>query len=243
MAALIKPYDVIVILDGHGCYNTKDVGEIRLCNMVGVPSGMEANFLEAVPCGVTNFSEKNWSDKIIQSWGESGKGRLGPGLAFAYLIQGYLKQDAVDHVNKITIPLLKQERGKYQPGKHPEEKLLKDMEDFARAVLDGRAWEINTFTETYPDRSYTVTPTVIHPEGLTLDGVFKSRSSLLAYLSSRGFNNPLIIDNTCGGVYADSATGSRYAARDARAAARGGRKTRRRKSLKRPKVKKLIHFS
>ena len=55
--------------------------------------------------------------------------------------------------------------------------------------------------------------------------------------------NPLIIDNTCGGVYADSATGSRYAARDARAAARGGRKTRRRKSLKRPKVKKLIHFS
>jgi hypothetical protein len=41
---------MIVVLEGHGCYNTQDVGEIRLCNMVGVPQGMEATFLEAVPC-------------------------------------------------------------------------------------------------------------------------------------------------------------------------------------------------
>uniref|UniRef100_A0A6C0HZS8 Uncharacterized protein n=1 Tax=viral metagenome TaxID=1070528 RepID=A0A6C0HZS8_9ZZZZ len=242
MAAEIR-YDVIVVLEGHGCYNTQDVGEIRLCRMVGVPEGMEATFLEAVPCGVTNFSEKDWAEKTIKRW-EQFKDKFGPTRKFAYLLREYLKEDTLEHVKETTTPLLLQERKKY-PNKadHPQKVLIGHLEDFERLVLSDGAWEIRTFKREYPNRSYTVTPTVIYPEGLTLDGVFKSRSSLLAYLSSMGFTNPLIIDNTCGGIYADSATGARFAGREARAAARGGRKTRRRKSLKRPKVKKLIHFS
>jgi hypothetical protein len=231
-------YDVIVMLEGHGCYNTKDVGEIRLCNMVGVPSGMEATFLEAVPCGVSNFSEKDWSETTIKRCDQLK--HLGPTRLFALVLRELLKEESLDYVKKNTKPLLLQE-SKIATIDHPERKFIKGMEDFARVVLDDGAWELRTFKREYPDRSYTVTPTVIHPPGLTLD-VFKSRSSLLEHISSLGFTNPLIIDNTCGGVYADSPTGSRYAAREARAA-RGGRKTRRRKSLKRPKVKKLIHFA
>jgi hypothetical protein len=44
-----------------------------------------------------------------------------------------------------------------------------------------------------------------------------------------GCRNPLIIDNTCGGIDADSSTGARHAARMANSISSGGRKL-----LKRP---------
>ena len=223
-------YDVIVMVEGHGCYNTKSVGEIRLCNMVRVPEGMHATFLEAVPCGVTNFSEKDWAESTMEKCDQLKY--LGPTRRFVDQLQDYLKEEQKEYVKQYTIPILKRER---KAGNTSDEEFLRQMEAFARVD----AWEIRNFTREYPDRSYTVTPTVIYPEGLTL-GSFKSRSSLLEYLS-REFTNPLIIDNTCGGVYADSPTGSRHAARDAKKLTRAGRK--RRKSMKRPKVKKLIYFA
>lgn len=227
-----KEFDVIVMLEGHGCYNTKSAGEIRLCNMVGVPRGMEATFLEAVPCGVTNFSNLDWGDTTSATC-RAILETTGPRQEFAVEIQKYLKNEKQKYIYERTHPILKQEKAK-----GTVDPILKDMADFARV----EGWEMHTYKKQYPDRSYTVTPTVIYPQDLPLYEI-KTRSMLLDALSRLGFTNPLIIDNTCGGVDADSPTGARHAARMAKPYSSGGRKTRRRKLTKRPKVKKLIHFA
>lgn len=222
-------FDAIIIVDGHGCYNTRPSGEVRECTMVGVPSGMTATFLEAVPCGVTNFVDHGWKDRTA-GYCHSILPENGPSKYFALKLQKYLKEEKNEYVSSRTDPLLKQEakKGTVDP-------ILIAMQKFSRV----EAWEMKSYHSQYANRSYTVTTTVIYSvHSLDLRGI-TSRSSLLDVLMKQGINNPLIIDSTCGGVDADSPTGERHVARLAKQG-EGGKRTRgkrsKRKSMKRPKV-------
>lgn len=114
-------------------------------------------------------------------------------------------------------------------------------------------WEIRTLHEAYANREYEPDPTwpmhmiIIHTEdekNLPLNKNLSSdvktplsRKTLLDYLYEQCARHPLIIDNSCGDVYANSQTGERHAVKETKKAEQGGKRIR---LTKRQKSKKNI---
>lgn len=52
-------YDVIVLVHLHGAY---DLSKNEVCEVVPIPKDKYVTFLEAVPCGVRNITNRAWYD-------------------------------------------------------------------------------------------------------------------------------------------------------------------------------------
>jgi hypothetical protein len=239
----LETYDVIVLVHLHGSYDSSEV-----CELVPIPKDKHVTFLEAVPCGVRNITNTAWYDYTR-------------GLLNSFIgIFGPTKELAVQS-QKVFRDIKQHELENEQSGMNT---LLKEMsqDDRAEKALAFKripGWEIRTLHEDYANREYEPDPTwpmhmiVVYTEhemlplNTNLSSVVQkpfSRKTLLEYLYEQGATHPLIIDNSCGDVYANSPTGERYAVRESKKAEKGGtRRKLKRKSMKRPKIQKLIYFT
>lgn len=62
-------YDIIIVLNYHGGYDISSEKPME-CFISPIPSNMSVTFLEAVPCGTSNLSYDDWSEKIITKMSE-----------------------------------------------------------------------------------------------------------------------------------------------------------------------------
>jgi hypothetical protein len=232
MAALEDDrYDVIVFVNLHGAY---DLSKEQECELVSIPEDYRVTFLEAVSCGVSNITNRAWYDYTRE-------------FINAFItIFGPTRELAVQ--SQIVLRNIKQLELKNP--KSGMNTLLKEMLHDARTVKakkfkDTPGWEIKTINKDYANREYEQDPTwpmhmiVVYTEHETLplntnlsSKVLKpfSRKTLLDYLYEQGARRPLIIDNSCGDVCADSPTAERRAVREVSKNAMGGRrKTKRQK--------------
>lgn len=254
---LLETYDIVILVQTHGCYNYPD-----RCVPEELPKTSYekyVTFLEAVPCGVSNLTYRNWHEKTLATY-ERHRATFGSTKLLAQILQSSLRFDKELQLknlksgyNQFLIPRLK--------GKDEEEK------EMARAFIREPGWKLFTSSSSYANRHYgrdKIWPLSI----VVIDCVRKeligrqlhrdipedefSRKGLLKFLFANGFKHPLIIDNSCGSIYGTE-SGKRYAILGLkRAGVTGGTRKRknstrkrkqRKKSLKRPKVKKFIHFT
>lgn len=237
--ALEERYDVIVLVHLHGAY---ELSKSEVCEVVPIPKDKHVTFLEAVPCGVRNITNTAWYD-YTRGLLNSFIGIFGPTKELAVQSQKVLR-DIKHH--------------ELENEKSGMNTLLKEMThdglaEKASVFKEIPGWEIRSLHEYYANREYEPDPTwpmhmiVVYTEyaslplNTNLSSVVQkpfSRKTLLDYLYEQGAIHPLIIDNSCGDVYANSPTGERYAVRESKKAEKGGtrRKKSKRKSMKRPKV-------
>jgi hypothetical protein len=245
---LSKTYDIVILVQTHGCYNNPErcVPE----ELPETPYEKYVSFLEAVPCGVSNITYRNWHEKTRDTY-ERLKKTLGPTKTLAKVLQYSLRydkelqlKDLTSGYNQFLIPRLK--------GRDEEKK------EMARAFIREPGWKLFTSSSSYANRHYgrdkdwplsIVVIDCVRKEliGRQLhrdipEGQF-NRRGLLQFLFANGFKHPLIIDNSCGSIHGTKSA-NRYASLSLkRAGLTGGTRKRKRKSLKRPKVKKFIYFT
>lgn len=245
-----ETYDIVILAQTHGCYNNPNS-----CVPEGLPKTpyeKYVTFLEAVPCGVSNITYRNWHEKTLDTY-ERLKTTLGPTKQLAEVLQYSLRyhkelqlKDLKSGYNQFLIPRLK--------GKDEEKK------EMARAFIREPGWKLFTSSSSYANRHYGRDkdwPLSI----VVIDCVRKeligrqlhrdipedefNRTGLLKFLFANGFKHPFIIDNSCGSIYGTKSA-NRYASLTLkRSGLTGGTRKRKhkRKSLKRPKVKKFIYFT
>lgn len=230
-----ETYDMILIINLHGLTSLTG-NDTKTCEELPMPEGMRATFLDATPCGVVNLSYAGyWKKKAIQMVeAHLHPTDAEPTKAFAKECQSLfqtLKKKVLNQVDFSDIT--------------SEEEML--------AFRRNDGWDIVECKEEYINKEYAEDkdPTNQLSEVLVLYSKnpdfrnttlspIDSRESLLHYLHKEGVKHPLIIDASCSNVIG-SPTAARYAARELNSRKRqriGGRKL-----TKRPKVKKLIHFS
>ena len=231
MAALdveAEKYDVIILLHLHGSYDLTGK-EDQVCEMVPIPEDRHVTFLEAVECGVRNITNSAWYDYTRMVLNAFIRIFHPPTRELATNVQTFLrdiKQQELRNVesgmNKLLNEMLQDERA----GK-------------AAKFKEKKGWEIKTLNKFYanreyePDSKWPMHMIVVYTEheslplNTNLSSVVEkpfSRKGLLTYLYDHGATHPLIIDNSCGDVYAYSSTAERYAIREAKKTEVGGRK-------------------
>jgi hypothetical protein len=232
-------YDVVVVIVRHGGYRLTDASRRDMrCQFNKVREGTVITILEAVPCGINNLAwDNNWDSNIrkmkefLAAYGRSER--------FSHMAQGYLKSEVardsqfmIDHADALK-ELEKTE-------KTPKViKMIQNWKAFAAADI----WQIKTFRKRYDNRMYSDTSSE-SPEVYTIKNVISSgipqiplgniaaeinsRRDLIKYLYDNGSRNPLIIDNSCGGIDAPPPIDITPFIDFVKRTARGGRKSIRR---------------
>ena len=227
-------YDMIIVIDLHG-ETSLTMSDIKTCELLPMPEGMTATFLEATPCGINNLSYAGFWMSMVKM-----------------MIHDHLQDE------RPTKEFTENCQSVFRRGKKKLDKV--DFTDIAseeetRAFRRNQGWDIVEYKTNYVNKQYEEDPDPLkehavmvlyseHPEfpvGTIIDLVH-SRKSLLQYLFDEGARHPLIIDVSCSSLDAGSPQANRHAARTEkrRKLGIGGKK---RKLTKRPKVKKLIHFT
>jgi len=225
-------YDMIIVIDLHG-ETSLTMSDIKTCELLPMPEGMTATFLEATPCGINNLSYAGfWMNMVkmmIHNLQDERPTKEFTENCQSVFRRGKKKLDKVDFTDIAS-------------------------EEETRAFRRNQGWEIVECKTNYVNKQYEEDPDPLKehalmvlysehsefPVGTIIDSVH-SRKSLLQYLHKEGVKHPLIIDVSCSGMYAGSPQANRHAARtEKRRLGIGGKK---RKLTKRPKVKKLIYFA
>jgi len=232
LPSYVEKYDVIILLHLHGAYDLTSK-EDQVCEIVSIPEDRHVTFLEAVECGVRNITNSAWYDytRVLLN-------------AFIRIFSS--TRELASNVQTILRDIKQQELKNEESGMN---KLLNEMLQDERAIKaskfkEKKGWEIKTLHKSYANREYEPDPTwpmhmiVVYTEheslplNTNLSSVVEkpySRKTLLTYLYEHGAIHPLIIDNSCGDVYAYSSTAERHAIRVSKKTEEGGRKTKRQK--------------
>jgi hypothetical protein len=220
---------MILLVDLHGLTVLTE-SDIKMCQILPMPEGMSATFLEATPCGVNNLSCVGYWKYMVKTTVQIMV-KDNPTKEFAHECQRFFRREKKNFLDKVDFLQVasKEEMAAFRRNKGWD--IVECTTDYVNKYYEEdpdpllQLNEVNVFYSTHPD----------FPVGTIITDV-KSRKSLLNYLHKEGVKNPLIIDSSCSGII-----GSPREARHARNLTKrqriGGRLT------KRPKVKKLIHFA
>jgi hypothetical protein len=202
-------YDVIILLDVHGSGRLVSVDGNIECKINSL-DGNYVTFLQASPCGITNYSPTGWH-KIANTIVKQSLTFFGSTKTGVSFIQNIFRKEKVKFIKKS--PQIKHDL------------TTEDAPD-ALAFMREPGWDIITSNVNYGDRSYTIDPEMISivivytehertlPLNANLQNVIKqsnirtegkkgqfNRQLLLDYLFEQGAKHPLIIDNSCGDIY------------------------------------------
>jgi hypothetical protein len=223
-------YDVIILLDVHGSYRVELNEDIISCKIDPL-DGKYVTFLQASPCGVTNYSPIGWYD-IARDIFERNFSTFGPTKSLATFLQSVFRKERVKFIK--TSSMIKRD-------------LKTEDAPHARAFMRAPGWDIITSNVHYGDRSYTIDADMLsivvvyseHEDTIPVNSNLQSfilnagkknkinRTLLLEYLFEQGAKHPLIIDNSCGDVYGTERE-KRSIVKDAKTKGIGG--TRRKKN-------------
>jgi len=248
-----ETYDIVVLIQSHGCASTTTLKTLKVCNVIPIEKKKYVSFLEAVPCGVINYCDESWHKETREEYDRYRKiwdDPLPPKDLVLQLQRVFREQKQKE---------LKDKKGSLRLGITRDLKLDARTAEEARAYMRIPGWNLYTSNKNFLDRHYGLEKkwpfafVVIDCKDKSLIGTQLNRflpsldrEELIKYLHSQGFEHPLIIDNSCAGVNSPSERDSRTAARCASEFRGSGKRTRRtkrkRRSMKRPKIKKFIYF-
>jgi len=237
--------DIVVLIHAHGCVSTSKKTVVE-CEFV--TTAKNVSILEAVPCGIINVTDELWHIEAREMYDEYRGSETFPSLEFIQILQTlFRKKKQIE---------LKEKKGAMH------DYIQKELESGDTTRIEKlnafrriQGWNLHT-SKRFVNRHYRLDPkwefsfvVIEDTKGHVGTGTQLkhhianlNRKELVEYLFSLGYVHPLIIDNSCAGIYAESATSHRYTVRSASKsgkASMGGK----RKSMKRPKIKKFIHFS
>jgi len=243
----LKTYDVIILLDVHGEIYPKQYGDVITCDIQEF-EGDCVTILQAASCGSPNYADGKWYNYAREQCTEMLT-FIGPIRNMADSLQHEFRKD------------------KQKDLKNPHSGIHAAMEkdgmdsEWVKAFIDAPGWEIRSqkmFSERdyILDKIYPLSMVVVYSE-LSSDltaiesntnlkklfprGIF-TRSELLHFLYVRGARNPLIIENSCGGVCTRSARKARAVARELKKVGLSGGKRTKRTKRTRNKTKRAKHF-
>jgi hypothetical protein len=220
-------YDTILLINLHGGTSLTKT-DIKTCEILPMPEGMKATFLEATPCGVGSLSFAGYWKNMVKMMITIHLTE--PTKQFAQECQRVFRKEKQNFLNKVDFSDIAS-----------KEEIAAFRRNQGWEMVESTTDYVNKYYHEDPDPSMELNEVLIlyseHPDfpiGVLTD--VNSRKSLLRYLHKEGVRNPLIIDASCSGIVG-SPQAKRYASRELTKRQRTGGLT------KRPKVKKLIHFA